>query len=99
MASRDEVTGPINLGNPGEFTMIELAEQVLELTGSRSELVFRPLPQDDPRQRRPDIGLAERELGWQPRIALREGLTRTIAYFDGLSSAGQVRPLAMPGGG
>jgi UDP-glucuronate decarboxylase len=88
MASGDAVTGPMNLGNPGEFSMIELARQVLDLTGSRSELVFRPLPQDDPRQRRPDIGLAERELGWQPRIALREGLTRTIEYFDGLAKSG-----------
>jgi UDP-glucuronate decarboxylase len=90
MASRDEVTGPMNLGNPGEFTMIELAELVLELTGSKSELVFRPLPQDDPKQRRPDISLATRELGWKPKIALREGLTRTIAYFEGLIRAGLV---------
>jgi UDP-glucuronate decarboxylase len=90
MASRDEITGPINLGNPGEFTMIELAEQVLDLTGSKSELVFRPLPQDDPKQRRPDIGFAERELGWTPKIALRDGLIRTIEYFDGLARAGLV---------
>jgi UDP-glucuronate decarboxylase len=90
MASRDEITGPMNLGNPGEFSMVELAEQVLDLTGSKSELVFRPLPQDDPKQRRPDIGLAERELGWKPKIALREGLSRTIEYFDGLARAGLV---------
>jgi UDP-glucuronate decarboxylase len=90
MASRDEVTGPMNLGNPGEFTMIELAELVLELTGSKSELAFRPLPQDDPKQRRPDIGLAERELGWRPKVPLRDGLVRTIEYFDGLIRAGLV---------
>ncbi len=90
MGTGDEVTGPMNLGNPGEFTMIELADQVLDLTGSKSELVFRPLPQDDPKQRRPDIGLAERELGWKPKVALRDGLVRTIEYFDGLARAGLV---------
>jgi UDP-glucuronate decarboxylase len=90
MGSRDEITGPMNLGNPGEFSMIELAEQVLDLTGSKSELVFRPLPQDDPKQRRPDIGFAERELGWKPRIPLREGLVRTIEYFDGLARTGVI---------
>ena len=90
MGTRDEVTGPMNLGNPGEFTMIELAEHVLDLTGSKSELVFRPLPQDDPKQRRPDIGLAERELGWRPKVPLREGLVRTIEYFDGLARAGVI---------
>jgi nucleoside-diphosphate-sugar epimerase len=72
---------PVNLGNPGEFTMVELAELVLELTGSRSELVFEPLPEDDPRQRRPDISRARKVLGWEPRIPLREGLARTIAAF------------------
>jgi UDP-glucuronate decarboxylase len=84
MASPDEITGPINLGNPGEFTIRQLAEMVIELTGSRSTLVFRPLPVDDPLQRRPDIGLAQKHLQWQPTIPLRQGLERTIAYFDAL---------------
>jgi UDP-glucuronate decarboxylase len=82
------LTGPINLGNPGEFTMKQLAELTIELTGSRSELTYAPLPQDDPRQRRPDISQAQRELGWSPNIPLREGLARTIAYFEGLLSSG-----------
>lgn len=82
MDSREGFTGPVNLGNPGEFTMVELANLVLELTGSRSEIVFRPLPQDDPAQRKPVIDLAKRELDWEPQVALREGLEQTIAYFD-----------------
>lgn len=86
MATDDSVTGPINIGNPVEFSMIELAEAVLELTGSKSELVFRPLPQDDPKQRRPDISLAKETMGWEPKVPLREGLTRTIAHFDALLS-------------
>ena len=88
MKTDSEVTGPINLGNPGEFSMLELAQMVIELTASRSEIVFRPLPIDDPRQRRPDITQAEQVLGWKPTVPLREGLTRTIAYFDDLLSAG-----------
>lgn len=84
MDSSEAVTGPINLGNPGEFSMVELANIVLELTGSRSELRYLPLPQDDPRQRRPDITRAKAALGWEPTIALREGLERTIAYFRGI---------------
>jgi len=84
MASPDDITGPINLGNPGEFTMLELAENVIELTGSKSKLVFEPLPADDPRQRKPDITLAKEKLGWEPEVPLREGLARTIAYFDDL---------------
>lgn len=84
MDSSDEVTGPINLGNPGEFTIRQLAELVLEMTGSRSRLEFRPLPQDDPTQRRPDISKARELLGWQPTIPLRQGLEKTIAYFDQL---------------
>ena len=84
MASSDEVTGPINLGNPAEFTIRELAEQVLDLTGSRSALVFKPLPSDDPVQRCPDITQARQVLGWEPTIQLREGLGKTIAYFDQL---------------
>lgn len=84
MESREDVTGPINLGNPGEFTIRELAEHVVDLTGSSSKLVNRPLPQDDPRQRQPDITRAGSQLNWAPHIELREGLTKTIAYFDGL---------------
>ncbi|MEN3952853.1 UDP-glucuronic acid decarboxylase family protein [Iodidimonas sp. SYSU 1G8] len=84
----DGVTGPINLGNPVENTMLELADLVLALTGSRSRLVFQPLPEDDPRQRRPDISRAQSTLGWTPGVPLAEGLKRTIDYFDTLLSAG-----------
>lgn len=80
----DEFTGPVNLGNPGEFTILELARAVIKATGSRSKIVHRPLPQDDPLQRRPDITLARRELGWEPRVPLAEGLAPTIAYFKGV---------------
>jgi len=82
MATADDVTGPINLGNPVEFTIRELAELVLELTGSKSQLVWQPLPSDDPKQRQPDIGKARRILGWEPSIPLRDGLVKTIAYFE-----------------
>ena len=89
MDTEDRVTGPVNLGNPTEITMRELAQTVLRLTGSRSRLVTRPLPADDPRQRRPDISLAQAELGgWQSRIGLEAGLTKTIEYFRALASAG-----------
>ena len=81
MESDAGFTGPVNLGNPAEFTMIELAEQVLAQVGGRSKLVFRPLPADDPRQRQPDITLAKERLGWQPTVALADGLAETIAYF------------------
>ena len=81
MDSPPEITGPINIGNPGEFTMLELAEQVIALTGSRSRIEHRPLPQDDPKQRRPDIGKAKTLLGWEPTVPLRDGLERTINYF------------------
>ncbi|MFN3314166.1 MAG: UDP-glucuronic acid decarboxylase family protein [Hyphomonas sp.] len=84
MGTGDEVTGPVNLGNPGEFTIRQLAEQVIDLTGAKSQLVFRPLPQDDPKQRKPDITKARELLGWEPTIVLRDGLTKTIAYFDAL---------------
>lgn len=77
-----QVQKPVNLGNPGEFTVRELAEQIIALTNSSSRIVYRPLPTDDPRQRRPDIMLAKRELGWEPQIALVEGLKQTIAYFE-----------------
>ena len=89
MATPDEITGPINIGNPGEFTIRQLAEAVIELTGAKSRLVQLPLPSDDPKQRRPDITQAQQVLGWQPQIALREGLTKTIAYFDELLKSGQ----------
>jgi len=81
MMEQDELIGPVNLGNPGEFTILELATMVKELTGSKSEIVFQPLPQDDPVRRRPDITLAKVKLGWDPTIALRDGLIRTIDYF------------------
>jgi len=84
MESRADFIGPVNLGNPGEFTMLELAQKVIELTGSKSQIRFEPLPIDDPRQRRPDIALAQKELGWNPSVPLEEGLCRTIAYFKGL---------------
>jgi UDP-glucuronate decarboxylase len=86
MASGDGVIGPINVGNPVEFSMLELADQIIALTGSRSPLVFRPLPQDDPMQRRPDIGRAREQLGWEPLVPLKVGLARTIDYFDRLLS-------------
>ncbi|WP_419899113.1 UDP-glucuronic acid decarboxylase family protein [Roseomonas sp. USHLN139] len=89
MNSDAAVTGPVNLGNPDEFTIAELARLVIEMTGSRSRLAYRPLPQDDPRQRRPDISQARERLGWQPRVPLREGLARTIAHFDALLGRGE----------
>lgn len=82
MNSSAELTGPLNLGNPGEFTMLELAEKVLRLTRSKSKLVFMPLPQDDPRVRRPNISLARNKLGWEPSVQLEDGLKETIAYFS-----------------
>jgi UDP-glucuronate decarboxylase len=82
MASEDDFTGPVNFGNPNEFSMVELAELVIELTGSRSEIVFESLPQDDPAQRRPDITLAGTALGWEPGVMLIDGLKRTIEYFE-----------------
>jgi UDP-glucuronate decarboxylase len=81
MQTGDELIGPINVGNPGEFTILELAEKVIQLTGSKSRLIYRPLPEDDPMQRQPDITLAKKELGWEPKIPLDEGLERTINYF------------------
>ncbi|MHC8604042.1 UDP-glucuronic acid decarboxylase family protein [Arenicellales bacterium IMCC58067] len=84
MDTADDVTGPMNLGNPGEFSMLELAEKVIALTGSSSQLVFEPLPHDDPRQRQPDISLAKNILGWEPGIELKAGLSSTIEYFRGV---------------
>jgi len=81
MASRDEFTGPVNIGNPNEFTIFQLAELVIELTNSKSKIVRMPLPPDDPTQRQPNIDLAKKELGWEPKIELREGLLKTIDYF------------------
>ena len=87
MNSEPQITGPVNLGNPSEFTIRALAELVIELTNSKSELKFHPLPPDDPRQRRPDISLAKSTLGWEPQVALREGLAKSIPYFERLLSA------------
>lgn len=85
MNSRDEFIGPVNIGNPNEFTMLQLAQEVIDITGSKSKITFMPLPQDDPMQRQPNIDLAKRELdGWEPKIQLREGLQYTIDYFDAL---------------
>lgn len=81
MATRDDFTGPVNVGNPNEFTIRELAEHVIELTGTKSKIIFEDLPSDDPMQRQPDITLAKKELDWQPNIQLKEGLTKTIDYF------------------
>ena len=81
MASPKDITGPVNLGNPGEFTMIELAEKVLSKVGGRSKIVFKPLPQDDPKMRRPDISLAKKTLDWEPKVSLDEGLDEVINYF------------------
>ena len=88
MMDQEEMTGPVNLGNPGEFTILELANLVKGLSGSKSEIVFRPLPQDDPARRRPDITLAKTKLGWEPTVPLREGLVKTIAYFGDLLKSG-----------
>jgi Nucleoside-diphosphate-sugar epimerases len=88
MASPAEITGPINLGNPTELSMRQLAEHIRELTGSRSEFVYRPLPQDDPTQRQPDITRARELLGWEPRVSLEEGLKQTILYFEDLLRRG-----------
>lgn len=84
MATKDDFLGPVNVGNPGEFTILELAEKVIELTGSKSKIIFQPLPKDDPMQRKPDISLAKEKLNWEPHIKLEEGLTKTITYFDNL---------------
>jgi UDP-glucuronate decarboxylase len=83
------LTGPVNVGNPNEFTIRELAEQVIAQTGSKSRIIAKPLPSDDPKQRQPDIALAKKELGWEPKIELKEGLVKTIAYFDKLLTSGE----------
>lgn len=88
MSTHDDVTGPINLGKPGEFTILELAEKVIELSNSTSEVVFKKLPADDPKQRRPDISQARKILEWEPEVELEEGLKRTITYFDEILTTG-----------
>jgi len=88
MNTPDEFTGPVNIGNPGEFTMIELAQNVIRLTGSSSKLIFKPLPSDDPKQRQPDISLAKEVMQWKPTIELEEGLKKTINYFSDLIKSG-----------
>ena len=88
MNTSPDVTGPVNIGNSGEFTIRELAELVIELTASSSKLTFEPLPSDDPKQRKPDISMAQAILGWKPKTQLRDGLVKTIAYFDKLLSDG-----------
>ena len=91
MDTPNEITGPVNLGNPAEFSILEIAQTVLDVTGSRSRIVHRPLPQDDPKQRRPDIREADRVLGWRPTVPLREGLSRTIAYFEEMLADEQLK--------
>jgi UDP-glucuronate decarboxylase len=97
MGTKEMVTGPINIGNPTEFSILELASMVIELTASRSRIVHRPLPEDDPRQRRPDISQANQLLSWHPRTALKEGLIKTIAYFDNLLASNELRALLAEG--
>ena len=84
MATGDDFVGPVNIGNPGEFTILELAEKVIDMTGSKSKIIYQPLPSDDPMQRKPDISLAKEKLDWEPKIRLEEGLKKTIAYFENL---------------
>ena len=99
MQSGDEVVGPINIGNPVEFSMLQLAENVLELTGSKSRIAHRPLPQDDPKQRQPDISKAQSLLGWKPATPLKEGLKKTIAYFEALLREPSTMDVINSGGG
>ncbi|HEY2749800.1 UDP-glucuronic acid decarboxylase family protein [Phenylobacterium sp.] len=96
MATPREVAGPVNLGNPAEFTIAELATQIIELTNSRSEIINLPLPQDDPQQRRPDISKAKKLLDWEPKVGLTEGLTKTIEYFEGMIAEGLVQRVHAP---
>ena len=91
MGTDDEETGPLNLGNPNEFTIRELAELVIEMTGSASKLTSEPLPSDDPRQRQPDISHAKKLLDWEPKTSLQEGLVTTIKYFDELLKVGTIK--------
>jgi UDP-glucuronate decarboxylase len=97
MATPDDFCGPVNLGNPHEMTILELAQKIVHLTGSRSRLVFKPLPSDDPTLRRPDITLARDKLGWEPKVHLDEGLAKTVDYFDGLLSKTRHTFVTQPG--
>jgi len=90
MDTGDEVIGPVNLGNPEEFTILELAEKITNLTGSKSKIIFKPLPDDDPQRRQPDISLAKKALGWSPKVGLEEGLRKTIDYFDHQLHSGDI---------
>jgi UDP-glucuronate decarboxylase len=89
MNSPDGFTGPVNLGNPEEVTILGLAEKIIKMTQSRSEIIFKPLPADDPRQRNPDVTLAKEKLEWSPKTSLEDGLARTIVYFDNLLKRGK----------
>jgi UDP-glucuronate decarboxylase len=91
MNSPDDFTGPVNIGNPGEYTILELADKIITLTGSNSTIVYKPLPQDDPLQRKPDITLAREKLGWNPVTELENGLQRTIDYFKNLNYNGSLK--------
>ena len=94
MDTEDEFIGPINIGNPGEFTMLELAKNIIDITGSKSKIIHLPLPSDDPMQRKPDIRLAQEKLSdWAPKVELREGLKETIQYFDGLLQDKSIKEL------
>ena len=96
MATPDSFTGPVNLGNPVEFTIVQLATQIIEMTGTRSKIVYRPKPQDDPRQRRPDISLAQKVLDWNPKTDLKDGLQSTIKYFEELLRNADIRAMLHP---
>jgi UDP-glucuronate decarboxylase len=98
MNTGDEVAGPMNLGDPAEYTVLQLAQTIIEMTGSKSKIVHRPLPQDDPRQRRPDISLAQETLGWQPNFSMSEGLRKTIHYFEDLLGRLHPAPVGAPQG-
>ena len=87
MHSRKGFTGPVNMGNPDEFTILELAEKIIDITGSHSKIIHKSLPSDDPKQRKPDITLAKKELDWKPKIKLEDGLVKTIGYFERLLSS------------
>ncbi len=93
MATDDQVTGPINIGNPNEFTILQLATMIIEMIGAKSKIVRRPLPENDPRQRQPDISLAKKHLSWEPKTQLKEGLTHTIAYFEKLLAETSLREI------
>ena len=96
MESPDDIAGPINLGNPGEFTIRALAEIVIDITGSKSKIVHRPLPSDDPKQRKPNISKAQELLGWRPTVPLRDGLKKTIAYFEDVIRTEKIHAEAWP---